>query len=118
MSACGDPGESNLDQCKQTDALSDLVAERSKHSFLICVVYSRQGVMELPMHNLCFLKLRTFGSRTIAQRNHEVETTARNILCCFRSSAFQINVNFSHHFDCKRVNVSSFDASANYLKMR
>src|SRR5262245_52464005 len=102
MSASGNCGESNLDQRKQTDAFSDLVAERSKHAFLICVVYSRQGVMEPPMHNLCFRKLRTFGSRTIAQRNHEVETKARNILRCFRRSAFQVNVNFSHHLHRKR----------------
>jgi len=118
MSACSDLDESSLDQRKQADALSDLVAERSKHTFLICVVYSRHWVMELPMHNLCFRKLRTFGSRTIAQRNHEVETGARNIVCRFRGSPFQVNVNFSHHFDRKRVSVPTFDASTNYVKMR
>src|SRR5262245_12992748 len=116
MTTCGNFGESNLDQRKQTNPLSDLVAERSKHTFLICVFY-RQGVMELPVDNLCLRKLWTFGSRTIAQRNHEVESKARNILRCLRGSAFQVDVNFSHYFDRKRVNVSAFDASANYLKM-
>src|SRR5262245_23219583 len=71
MTARGDFGESNLDRRKQTNALSDLVAERSKYPFLICVFY-RQGVIELPVHNVRLWKVRTFGSGAIAQSGHRI----------------------------------------------
>src|SRR5262249_53563315 len=80
--------ESNLDQRKQTDTLSDLVSERSKHTFLIRGFYRGQGVRELPMQDLRLGKLRAFVSGTIAERNHEVETNTRNVLHSCRSLAF------------------------------
>ena len=87
MSAHLGCGESNLDQSKKADALSDLVAKRLKHPFPLCVICGKR-VLELPVHEFRFVELGTFESRTLRQRNHKVETSTHYVLCCLRAFSF------------------------------
>jgi len=72
MSAHLGCGESNLDQSKKADALSDLVAKRLKHPFPLCVICGKR-VLELPVHEFRLVESGTFESGALTQRNHKIE---------------------------------------------
>ena len=66
-------GEADLDQRKQTQTLSNLIAKRLKHAFLLRLIPRSRRIVEPPMDHFRFLELWTFGSGTVGQRNHKVE---------------------------------------------
>jgi hypothetical protein len=105
-------GNSSLDQSKQADAMSYLIAQRSEQAFPFRVIHDRQRIIEMPVYEFRFRKTGAFRPRTITQRDHEVEAVTQNVVRGFCSPSSKINTDLLHHLDRKRMSLASLRSSA------
>jgi hypothetical protein len=110
-------GNPSVDQSKQTDAMSYLIAQRSEEAFPFRVIHDRQRIIEMPVYEFGLRKTGAFRPRTITQRDHEVEAIAQNVVRGFCSPSSKINTDLLHHLDRKRMSLSTVDACASNVKM-
>jgi hypothetical protein len=100
------PG-ADLNEDKQADTLSDLVANSLKYSFLFRFIQRTQGIVDLPVNELSVWKVGALRPGQVAQCNDEVEIRFADVTHGFRDSVFKVNADLLHNFDREGMNSST-----------